>query len=140
MRSQELLAVGRPAASIVALIGCGVAASFAPRLIVFAQQPAFEVASVKPTPPANATRPRGRFTGGPGSKDPERIDVQAYSMLGLLLTAYDVKDYQISGPSWIKDTRFDIQAKVPPGATRAQSDVMLQNLLVERFGLKIHHE
>jgi uncharacterized protein (TIGR03435 family) len=166
MRSQELLAVGlfgsgsrlgdrielllrrgrtfsgriskgRLAASALALAACLVAGALAPRWIAFAQQPAFEVASVKPANPAGRQRV---FQGGPGSKDPERIDIQGYSMLGLLLTAYDTKAYQISGPGWIQDTRFDIQAKVPPGATRAQVPGMLQALLVERFGLKVHHE
>jgi uncharacterized protein (TIGR03435 family) len=33
---------------------------------------------------------------------------------------------------------FDVVANVPPGATRDQVNVMLQNLLVDRFQLKVH--
>lgn len=36
--------------------------------------------------------------------------------------------------------RFDIQAKVPEGATKEQVPEMLQALLIERFQLKIHHQ
>ena len=43
----------RVAASAVALMGCLIAGSLAPKLIAFAQaKPAFEVASVKPANPA----------------------------------------------------------------------------------------
>lgn len=38
------------------------------------------------------------------------------------------------------EARFDIAAKVPAGATQDDLRVMLQNLLVERFQLKLHHE
>ena len=53
--------------------------------------------------------------------------------------AYDVKSYQISGPDWMSSARFDISAKVPAGTTKAQSNVMLQNLLADRFKLVLHH-
>jgi uncharacterized protein (TIGR03435 family) len=56
------------------------------------------------------------------------------------MTAYDVKGYQISGPAWLASERYDIAAKVPAGATQEQVDVMWQNLLLERFGLRLHHE
>jgi len=36
--------------------------------------------------------------------------------------------------------RFDFTAKVPEGATKEQFHRMLQNLLVERFQLTLHHE
>jgi uncharacterized protein (TIGR03435 family) len=57
------------------------------------------------------------------------------------MTAYDVKEYQISGgPSWLDSERYDVAAKVPQGATKEQVGAMWQNLLAERFGLKLHHE
>jgi uncharacterized protein (TIGR03435 family) len=39
----------------------------------------------------------------------------------------------------MSSARFDISAKVPAGATKAQSNVMLQNLLADRFKLVLHH-
>jgi uncharacterized protein (TIGR03435 family) len=57
----------------------------------------------------------------------------------LLMTAYDVKAYQVSGPAWLDTERYDIVAKVPPGASKDQVGVMWQSLLAERFGVKLHH-
>jgi uncharacterized protein (TIGR03435 family) len=61
-------------------------------------------------------------------------------MKNLLVAAYGVKTYQISGPSWIDSERFDIVAKVPQGATKDDVKLMLQNLLAERFNLTLHRE
>ncbi len=58
----------------------------------------------------------------------------------LLMTAYDVKPYQITGPPWLDSERYDIIAKVPAGATKDQVKVMWQNLLADRFGLTLHHQ
>ena len=56
------------------------------------------------------------------------------------MTAYDVKEYQVSGPGWLDTERYDIVVKFPPGATKEQVNVMWQNLLAERFGVMLHHE
>jgi uncharacterized protein (TIGR03435 family) len=41
-------------------------------------------------------------------------------------------------PAWMETATFDIVATVPPGATREQANLMLQNLLADRFQLKVH--
>jgi len=56
------------------------------------------------------------------------------------MTAYDLKTYQVTGPAWMDTERYDVVVKVPVGATKEQVSVMWQNLLAERFGLKVHHE
>jgi uncharacterized protein (TIGR03435 family) len=65
-------------------------------------------------------------------------------MKAILLTAFDAKNYQITGPaaltSWLDTERYDIAAKVPPGTTQEQARTMWQNLLAERFALVVHHE
>jgi uncharacterized protein (TIGR03435 family) len=38
------------------------------------------------------------------------------------------------------DERYDIAATVPPGATREQLNLMLRNLLAQRFELTLHHQ
>lgn len=58
----------------------------------------------------------------------------------MLISAYDVKAYQVSGPAWFGTERYDIAAKVPERATEEQVRVMWQNLLAERFGVMLHHE
>jgi uncharacterized protein (TIGR03435 family) len=51
-----------------------------------------------------------------------------------------VKSFQISGPGWLDSERYDIVAKVPRGATKAECKLMMQNLLAERFKLMLHRE
>jgi uncharacterized protein (TIGR03435 family) len=86
----------------------------------------------------------GTMCGGPGTDDPERISYRAVTALAVLRLAFGKTDFEIEGsPSWFTPQdapRFDIVAKVPPGATKQQLAVMLQNLLADRFGLKVHHE
>jgi uncharacterized protein (TIGR03435 family) len=46
----------------------------------------------------------------------------------------------IGGPEWINDDRFEIQAKPAKDANPAQVMTMLQNLMEERFRMKVHRE
>jgi len=97
----------------------------------------FDVATVKPAAKlTGAVTPRG----GPGSANPEQVNYTYLSMKNLLMTAYGLPINQVSGPSWIDSERYDITAKVPPGATKEQVNVMLQNLLADRFKLAVHRE
>jgi uncharacterized protein (TIGR03435 family) len=97
----------------------------------------FEVASVKPNPSTS-----GRFTmsGGPGTSDPGRISYTNIMLRRVLLNAYEVKNYQISGPDWLDTLRFDITAKLPDSATKDQFQSMLRNLLEARFQMTVHRE
>jgi uncharacterized protein (TIGR03435 family) len=97
----------------------------------------FEVASVKPAKSAS-----GRFTmnGGPGTSDPGRMSYTNIMLRRVLLSAYEVRNYQISGPDWLDSLRFDLTAKVPDGATKEQFQSMLRNLLETRFKMAIHRE
>jgi uncharacterized protein (TIGR03435 family) len=109
-----------------------------------AQTPEFEVASVKPSAPLGP-QALGRITpvvirGGPGSSDPGLVRFDYIDMYSLVTMAYGIQWIQLSGPDWLRSTRFDINAKVPRGATREQYRLMLQNLLAERFKLVLHHE
>jgi uncharacterized protein (TIGR03435 family) len=58
----------------------------------------------------------------------------------LLILAYNVKNFQVTGPSWLDSERYDITATVPQGATKQQAGVMLQNLIAERFNVVLHYE
>jgi len=102
----------------------------------------FEVASVKRAPPPE---PNGRVffgppRGGPGTPDPGQITWSNAALRNIVMTAYDVQTYQVTAPDWMNTERYDIVAKVPAGATKAQVNVMWQNLLKERFGMVVHHE
>jgi len=104
---------------------------------------AFEVASVKP-----AVRPgRGPVICfvpcTPGERltvQGNRVDIRYMSINELLIRAYRVKPYQVSGPEWMRNARFDIIAKIPEGVPADRIPEMLQSMLADRFQLKIHRE
>jgi uncharacterized protein (TIGR03435 family) len=96
----------------------------------------FEVASVKPTAPGTEYR----ISGGPGSASPGQIVYTNATLRDLLFMAYRVQLFQMPTPPWMDEVNFDLVAKVPPGATRDDVQIMLQHILAERFGLKLHHE
>lgn len=100
-----------------------------------AAPPAFEVASVKPSVPL----PDGRIMRLNNS-DPGTVDYKNYTLKILLARAYNVKEFQISGPDWIDSDGYDVVAKVPAGVAPDQISAMLQTLLAERFGIKLHKE
>jgi uncharacterized protein (TIGR03435 family) len=111
-------------------------------LFVFAQSEKlqFEAASVKPSPPPDGGRMmmiNGR--GGPGSNDPTHLRFTNASLAQIVTRAYDIKPYQLTAPDWLDQQRFDIDAKIPDGATKEQANVMLQNLLAERFHMVVQH-
>jgi uncharacterized protein (TIGR03435 family) len=108
------------------------------------QKLTFDVASIKPAamPTLNG---RGMVrmagpSGGPGSKDPGRVRYPFTTVRNLIMIAYDVKSFQISGPPTLDSERFELQATMPPDTTKEQFHIMLQNLLTERFLLKLHKE
>jgi uncharacterized protein (TIGR03435 family) len=84
--------------------------------------------------------------GGIVTSTPERLTYQRATFQRLLMDAYGVQRNQIKGPAWVTANAadgaavFDISAKVPPGATKEQVAIMLQNLLKERFKLAVHFE
>jgi uncharacterized protein (TIGR03435 family) len=106
----------------------------------FCQTPAFEVASVKPSEPITPEMVRsGRLQLGV-SIDAKSVRISKLSMFELICLAFQVKGHQVSGPAWMTTDRYDIQAKVPEGGQRGQVPAMLQTLLAERFGLRVHRE
>jgi len=44
------------------------------------------------------------------------------------------------GPDWIKAEHYDVEAKGPDKPTLDQRASMYQNLIADRFALKVHHE
>ena len=137
----------RTFASVVVL--CAVlAASLAPPGVASAQQPShptFEVASVKPS------------AGGKvfiGLKSPGTFSADNVSLRGLIMEAYGIRAFQISGgPAWTSTEKYDVTAKprvnptLEKGITRestteemAEMDLMLRSLLAERFELKVHRQ
>jgi uncharacterized protein (TIGR03435 family) len=68
----------------------------------------------------------------------DRASLPNWSLLDLIAAAYSVRATQVSGPAWLSDQFFDVEAKVSDGTPKEELNAMLQSLLEERFGLKVH--
>jgi uncharacterized protein (TIGR03435 family) len=96
----------------------------------------FEVASVKPN-----------LSGSPNTQihlaDGGRLDVTNATVKTLLRNAYGPPGFQLAGgPKWLDNDKFDIHAKTG-GADKISDErlkPLLQSLLAERFGLRVHWE
>jgi uncharacterized protein (TIGR03435 family) len=106
----------------------------------WAQDPAFEVASVKPTEPITpAMIASGRAQIGV-SIDARAVRISKFSLFDLIHLAFQLKSHEMSIPGWTITERYDVQATLPEGASRAQVPAMLRTLLKERFHMVSHKE
>lgn len=112
-------------------------------------KPQFEVASVRPVAknqvgdPALArvfreAREDSLQEGKIPMAGPDRVLLRDWSLFDLIAVAYSVRASQISGPAWLSDKSFDIEARVPDGTPSGELNAMLQSLLEERFALGLH--
>ncbi len=108
--------------------------------LAFAQtsDPAFEVASIKPSPPPDGRGMVMGCKGGPGSADPGLWRCTNATILMLITRAYGLSHYQVTAPDWVRDTHYEINATLAPDATKEQFEKMIQGLLTERFKLEFH--
>ena len=105
-----------------------------------ADQPAFDVASVKPSPPVASGQ---NININLGTARHGEVTLRNTTLSDCIRWAYElVSDDQVSGPDWTRSytVRFDIDAKAPPDTPREQLMLMMQRLLAERFQLVIHRE
>jgi uncharacterized protein (TIGR03435 family) len=108
-----------------------------------AQQPAFEVASIKQVMKFQAGTGSEKIVAHPGSLTMRDVRLRA-----IIMWAYAVKDFQISGPDWLGApgwggadvSRFEVLAKAPEDTAIPRMRLMLQQLLAERFRLALHHD
>jgi uncharacterized protein (TIGR03435 family) len=112
-----------------------------------AQQPAFEVASVKNSTPQDRIIALSTYPGG-------RITITNYTVHAMLEEAFQLQPFQIvGGPRWLLEERYNVEAKPPVSSESAKSNPpytksppnreqrrMLQSLLIDRFQLAFHRE
>ena len=98
----------------------------------------FEVASVKLAAPAANPSANLLVHSELVNTDPGRVHYVNVSLKGLIMNVWNLKDYQVLGPDWLKTVDVDIDATMRPGATKEQVRVMFQNLLIDRFKLTFH--
>ena len=89
----------------------------------------FLAADVHPSPQRLHTRFREAIHG-------DRLTVRDATMLNLVSESFHVDPTNVfGGPQWLAFTRFDITAKLPPGASPEAFKPMTQALLQDRFKL-----
>ena len=99
----------------------------------------FEVASVKRSAPEAGSG--ARSTGAvPRQQESARINYPHVSLKAVIAAAYGVDPDRVNGPQWLADERYDIQAKMPVGASPDQTPLMLRHLLADRFHMTVHEE
>ena len=107
---------------------------------------AFEVASVKLNRPPPNQRVFRFSTGAPAQVQVQgtRFVRNRTCLSWLIMEAYNVKDFQISGlPPWAEGSdcdTFEVIAKSEKTPSPAELEQMLQILLADRFQLKLHRE
>jgi uncharacterized protein (TIGR03435 family) len=103
-----------------------------------ADAPRFEGADVHASAPSTNIRDnflQGPFVGG------GRFEIRKATILDLIRLGWSVEpDKIVGGPNWAGIDRFDILAKAPAHASAADLRLMLQQLLADRFDLKVHRD
>jgi len=109
--------------------------------VAYGQAKEFEAASIHTNPPREGFHfSSDSSSGGPGTPDPGMYRCSGCTLATLIVKAFDLQGYQFPGTTSLGDSNFDVKAKVPDGATQAEFQTMLQNLLKERFGLTYHYK
>jgi len=98
---------------------------------LLAQQPVFDVASVKPSAQTVGPDYNNRI-----AYEPNGVRARNATLKRLLAEAYGLQLNQIAGPAWLGRDEYDLEAR-SSGPADAR---MLRPLLAERFGVKVHPE
>jgi uncharacterized protein (TIGR03435 family) len=129
--------------NLIVFAACFAAGQTAP------SQPAFEVASIKPSNPEGGGMQIGVSPGGV-------FTAKNVTLKALIQQAYEVRDFQISGgPGWLDTERYDITAKGQTGVSeddvrkmtkeqrrRLEEQLLteVRSLLGDRFQLRVHQD
>lgn len=124
----------------------------------------FEVASVRENISGGGSFSNFELTGGTNAfwvmakNDPISPSGSLFLAKNIPLWHYIVFAYRLSGtqelalrfdyfkglelhvPAWVRENRYDIEARAPGAATKDQMRLMMRSLLAERFKLKVHWE
>lgn len=95
-----------------------------------ASSPSFEVASIKEASPSDHRS---------SISDPSYLIFRA-QLRTIITRAYKVKIFQVDGPASLLHAAYSVSAKIPDGASQNDVPGMLQALLAEKLGLKLHRE
>jgi uncharacterized protein (TIGR03435 family) len=98
--------------------------------LLTAQGPAFETASIKPTPPGGNPAVSWRIGPTPGGG----LVAEGLSLKAIISWAYGLQGYQVSGgPSWVDSIDWSIMAKAPE-AQKPEDSVQWKDMNPEQLG------
>jgi uncharacterized protein (TIGR03435 family) len=96
----------------------------------------FDAASVKPSAKTAGPDYNNQITFGPSTFSGKNVTLK-----WLIVEAYGVVPSQIfSGPKWLDQAEYDVEAKADHAVSREDLRKMLQPLLASRFHLVLHRE
>ncbi|HEY3835026.1 MAG TPA: TIGR03435 family protein [Bryobacteraceae bacterium] len=97
----------------------------------------FDAADLHLSPPADQVKDSKHLTVA-GFVAADRYVIHRATLVDLIARAYNVDaDKVLGGPPWVDYNRYEIDAKVKPGASEAALRTMLKSLLAGRFGLAL---
>ena len=101
----------------------------------FIQEATSQVISIKnsPTPVAGKLPTSDMRISG------DHVEFRYYSLAALLMAAYRIETYQLTGPEWMATQHFDIDAQISQGSEERLPEI-LQEILAVRFKLMMHRE
>ncbi len=143
---KKMLLACAAVAALAAPVVAGALTSTRPRaqtaasqsLVAVADRPKFEVASIKPSDHGSQGTFLRRLPGG-------LYTATNASLRALIASAYlnefpPKGELIFGGPGWIDSALFNIEARVEGNPGNAQTYLMVQSLLEDRFKLEVHHE
>ena len=98
--------------------------------------PDWDVATVKPSDPNDNGYQRIRTQG-------QHVVLLDHTVEDILLIGYGLQKSQLAGePNWVKTERWNVDgvSDIEGEPSLRQLQEMMQKILAERFGLKLHHE
>ena len=107
-----------------------------PKLMDPNAKPQFEVATIKPSDP-------NRPGWGIGINPSGMLSTLNTTLADLIKFGYDLHPKQVvNAPAWFDTEKFDLSAKpdTPGMPSLPQMRAMMQQLIVDRFGLKFHND
>jgi uncharacterized protein (TIGR03435 family) len=116
------------------LLAAAAIAAIAGPIVIGADRPAFEVASLKVFQPGAQGESTRKIEVGP-----DRLTMHRQTLRDLIQFAYGSRT-EISGPGWLDSEDYDVSAKAARPSAKDQLQLMLRTLLAERCKLTFHRE
>lgn len=100
----------------------------------------FEVATIRPSGTFNAQDLMSGKAALGVAVNGKQVTIRYVSIRDMAVLAWEVKTFDVKGPDWIGQQRFDITALLPEGATEKDMPQLLRTLLQDRFKMVAHKE